>query len=78
VIELPAKANYESIISQLNNVIVIGDFSSTLLMTKWLKPVSEVYAVKLDKNESEFSSLYKSIGINIIYIDDLPQVLARA
>lgn len=78
VIELPAKANYESLISRLNDVIVIGDFSSTLLMTKWLKPTSIVHAVMLDKSEGKFSALYRSIGVNLVYIDDLPQALSRA
>ena len=77
VVELPQKANFEAIISLLENVTLLADLSSTLLIAKWLKPSLSIYAIKTSGQNSQFLSLFASVGIEVIDMQDLKETKGK-
>ena len=72
-LSIPAKANFESLVSLLGDAIVIGDVSSVLLVTRWLRPDLSVLSIDSGLNQeaiAQFKDLYRELDIPIKSADE--------
>lgn len=67
---IPAAIPFEAILPLLpDNTEVVGDLSSTLLISRWLRPELTATAYEIQKIDENFKRLYQSIDIKIVPID---------
>lgn len=74
VISMPHKVPFEALLPLLKeNIIVVGDVSSTLINSCWLKPASTILSVANENVElySEFCDLFRKLQVPVLNIDDL-------
>lgn len=67
--EVASKVNFESLITKLTNCVLVGDVSSVLLISRWLRPDLPVCALNDDSNNSgvsQFNRLYDNLNIPIV------------
>lgn len=63
---LPSRVSFEAILPHLKpNAKVIGDVSSTLLLTRWLRPEVEVVSYRNGNENEAFERLFESLEIDL-------------
>jgi hypothetical protein len=63
---LPSSVSYEAILPLLKSEVrVIGDVSSTLLLTRWLRPEIETISYRNGTENSKFEQLFSDLGIQV-------------
>ena len=66
VILLPAVLAFEVLLPGLGNAVTVGDVSTTLLSSKWLRPALRTIAVASGDYQKQFLDLYQSLGIEVV------------
>jgi hypothetical protein len=80
-IVIPHRIPFEAILPLLPaNIIIIGDLSSTLINSRWLRPSAQILSIKIPDAPlaSEFESLFSQIGVASISADLLTEALGSA
>lgn len=63
---IPSSVSYEAILPLLkSDVTVIGDVSSTLLLTRWLRPEIETISYRNGTENIKFEKLFSDLGIQV-------------
>ncbi|MBN1006627.1 polysialyltransferase family glycosyltransferase [Amphritea pacifica] len=63
---LPSSVSYEAILPLLKREVrIIGDVSSTLLLTRWLRPEIEAISYRNGTENSRFEQLFSDLGIQV-------------
>lgn len=63
---LPSSVSYEAILPLLKSeVAVIGDVSSTLLLTRWLRPEIKTISYRNGTEDRKFEQLFSDLGIQM-------------
>lgn len=63
---LPSSVSYEAILPLLKNeAMVIGDVSSTLLLTRWLRPEIQAISYRNGTENKKFEQLFSDLGIQM-------------
>lgn len=78
---IPHRIPFEAILPLLPaNIIIIGDLSSTLINSRWLRPSAQILSIKIPDAPlaSEFESLFSRIGVTSISADQLSVALGSA
>lgn len=64
---LPSSISYEAILPLLNSdVTVVGDVSSTLLLTRWLRPEIQTISYRNGTENKNFEQLFSNLGIQVL------------
>ncbi|RTE67151.1 hypothetical protein EH243_02795 [Amphritea opalescens] len=64
---LPSSISYEAILPLLNSdVTVIGDVSSTLLLTRWLRPEIKTVSYRNGTENKKFEQLFHDLGVELL------------
>ncbi len=78
---IPQTIFFEALLPAIEpNCIIVGDISSILLNTKWLKPKAKSIAVieNTDKTRQPFVQFYREIGITVVAPNELPSLLTAS
>lgn len=78
---LPHRIPFEALLPLLrNDILVIGDVSSTLINARWLKPDASLISVELEglPQTDEFGMLFRDIGVNSIPVSSLEATLLQS
>lgn len=63
---LPSKVSFEAVLPHLKgSAKVIGDVSSTLLLTRWLRPEVEVISYRNGNENEAFEQLFQNLEIDV-------------
>lgn len=63
---LPSSVSYEALLPLLRaDVVVIGDVSSTLLLTRWLRPEIKTISYRNGTENKKFEQLFRDLDIQI-------------
>lgn len=66
---LPAGVSFEAILPLLpNHTHIIGDLSSTLLISRWLRPELKVTSICAGEGNPDFIKLFNSLNIEVNYV----------
>nr|WP_320136497.1 polysialyltransferase family glycosyltransferase [uncultured Amphritea sp.] len=64
---LPSSISYEAILPLLNSdVTVVGDVSSTLLLTRWLRPEIKTVSYRNGTENKKFEQLFHDLDIEVL------------
>ncbi|WP_221793825.1 alpha-2,8-polysialyltransferase family protein [Oceanobacter mangrovi] len=74
---IPAAIPFELICPMMQDVVLVGDLSSTLINASWLTPDVKVLALQVHSGASEFDRLFQQLGIPVIPPAELGQALTR-
>ncbi len=66
VVLLPAVLAFEVLLPGLGDAIIIGDVSTTLLSSKWLRPTLRVIAIANSSYQEQFLELFKTLNIDVV------------
>ena len=71
---IPSRIAFEVLLPVLKQTIIIGDVSSTLLTTKWLRPDLKVLSANTNTNKDQagFLDLFNKLGIEVV--NDLKKI----
>jgi hypothetical protein len=72
VILIPAPLAFEVLLPGLGNAVIVGDVSTTLLSSKWLRPTLRTIAISRGSYGEQFLDLFRTLGIEVI--DDVSQL----
>ena len=63
---LPSVLAFEVLLPGLGNTVIIGDVSTTLLSSKWLRPTLRTIAVASGSYQKQFLDLFESLEIEVV------------
>ena len=63
---LPAVLAFEVLLPGLGNAVIVGDVSTTLLSSKWLRPALRTIAVASGSYQEQFLDLFQALGIEVV------------
>jgi hypothetical protein len=63
---LPAVLAFETLLPGLGNPVIIGDVSTTLLSSRWLRPSLRVIAIAGGNQQQEFVELFTKLDIEMV------------
>ena len=66
---LPSVLAFEVLLPSLGNAVIVGDVSTTLLSSKWLRPSLRVIAIAGGNYQQQFLELFRQLEIEVI--DDI-------
>jgi hypothetical protein len=66
VVLLPAVLAFEVLLPGLGNTVIVGDVSTTLLSSKWLRPALRTIAISRGSYQEQFLDLFQSLGIEVV------------
>lgn len=74
---IPDGAAYEAFLPLLGSCLVVGDMSSTLLTTRWLRPDLRVVAIENPESSyfSQFQTLFQNLNIAVLSPDEVVRSL---
>jgi len=72
VVLIPAPLAFEVLLPALGNAVIVGDVSTTLLSSKWLRPTLRTIAISRGSYGDQFLDLFHTLGIEVI--DDVSQL----
>ena len=76
---IPHQVPFEAILPLLNQCIIIGDISSTLINSRWLKPEAKIFSIANPQAPlfNEFIEFFAQIGVEAISVDQLEDQLQQ-
>jgi len=75
VVLLPAVLAFEVLLPGLGDAVIIGDVSTTLLSSRWLRPSLRVIAVAGGDKQDPFIALFRQLDIEMV--DDATQLTGK-
>lgn len=63
---LPAVLAFEVLLPGLGDAVIVGDVSTTLLSSKWLRPTLKTIAVANGDYQQQFLDLFRILEINVV------------
>ena len=74
---VPSAIPFELICPLMNDIILVGDLSSTLINASWLTPEVKVLALRVDSGNSSFDRLFGQLNIPVIEPGKLGETIAH-
>lgn len=75
VVLLPAVLAFEVLLPGLGNTVIVGDVSTTLLSSRWLRPSLRVVAIASGSHQEQFVDLFERLDIEMI--NDVSQLAGK-
>ncbi|WP_455217824.1 capsular polysaccharide export protein, LipB/KpsS family, partial [Kaarinaea lacus] len=73
--QLPAVLAFEVLLSVLGNPVIVGDVSTTLLSSRWLRPSLRVIAITGGGQQEQFVDLFRKLNIEMV--EDISQLAGK-
>ena len=74
---IPSAIPFELICPLMNDIILVGDLSSTLINASWLTPEIKILALQIDSDKPEFGQLFSQLNIPVIEPRRLGETLSK-